>query len=159
MTDMKNHEQFSLPSGPGQSANQDVDFVSSGNIARTDKTLNIKDFYSFNDIEARISRGQKFNRTPFLTTAGNATYSVAAQDFLIGITGLAGAPTIGLPLPSLAGIGKHFIIKDEAGGAATTAITIRSAGEKNIDGSSTSTITTNYGSKSYYTDGANWFTK
>ena len=56
------------------------------------------------------------------------------------------------------GNGKTYIIKDEIGGAATTTITVRSAGEENIDGASSATLTTNYTVKSFYSDGANWFT-
>ena len=162
MTNMKNHEQFNIPK-PSLPVNISErgqrDFESSPSILRTDKTLNIKDFYSFNDQEFRNSKGQRFSRTPFTVSAVNAVYSVAAQDFLIGIPSLVFAPSIGLPLPSFTGPNKHYIVKDEAGGAATTTITITSEGEKNIDGASSATITTNYGAKEFYTDGANWFTK
>jgi hypothetical protein len=74
------------------------------------------------------------------------------------VTALAVATTIGLPLPSLVGTGKTFIIKDEVGGATTTNITIASEGEKTIDGSSSTTLSTNYQFKQFYSDGSNWFT-
>lgn len=130
------------------------DFYGNSNLIKTFKNLSIKDFYSFGEIEVFLNRGQKFKRTGVF----GSVYSVATTEYLIGITSLATAPNIGLPHPATVGAGKTFIIKDEAGGAATTTITVSSAGEKNIDGASTATITTNYGSKSFYCDGANWFT-
>lgn len=120
--------------------------------------LNIKDVFTGNTSEFIQRKGQKFSRTE----VRGALYSIGASEFLIGIAQLGGdlasAPSVGLPLPSLVGTGKTFIVKDEAGGCATTTITVRSAGEKTIDGASTSTITTNYGSKQFYSDGANWYT-
>ena len=145
------HKQFY-----GES-NSEKDFISSPTVTRTEKNLNIKNFYEFNDQEARFGKGQKFNRTPFSTLNGSV-YSVAVQDYLIGVTSLSYAASVGLPKPSLVGPGKTYIVKDEAGGATTTTITVRSAGEESIDGAGTSTITTNYASKGYYSDGASWFT-
>lgn len=138
---------------------QNNDFTSAGNIARTDKDLNVKDSFIHTDVETKMLRGQKFRRTAISTLIFGSVYSVSSSEFLLAITSLSYAPTIGLPRPTIVGEGKTFIVKDEVGGAATTTITIRSAGEENIDGVSTSTITTNYGLREFYTDGANWFTK
>lgn len=138
--------------------NTSPSFIETPTLIKTQKSLNIKDFYVFNDQEYINRKGQKFNRTAFSTLLSGSVYSASTSDFLIGITHLSYAPNIGLPLPSLVGSGKTFIVKDEAGGAATTTITISSAGEKTIDGASTSTLTTNYQSKGFYSDGANWFT-
>ncbi len=147
------HQQFNLPDeDPNAKPEQ---YGQSANVERIDKTLSVKDFYIFNDNEAINRKGQKFNR---LGVSGS-NYTVTSQDFLIGITSLILAPSIGLPRPSLAGNGKNYIVKDEVGGAATTTITVRSEGEATIDGASSSTITTNYGSKEYYTNGVSWFTK
>lgn len=128
--------------------------LKSANILRTDKTLSIKERFVVGDREVKIDSGQRFRRIG----VSSSLYSLTTNDYLIGVTSLSLAPSIGLPIPSLAGTGKTFIIKDEAGGAATTTITIRSEGEKNIDGATTATITTNYGAKQFYSDGANWFT-
>lgn len=143
------HEQYQHDPQP----EQQQDFVSTANVARTDKDLIIKDFHVFNNIEAQLLRGQKVFRTGVGTT-----YSTALIDYLIGVTSLANAPTIGLPRPKLAGRGKIYVVKDEVGGAATTTITVVSQGEETIDGSANTTLTTNYQAKRFYTDGANWFT-
>ena len=124
------------------------------NIKRIDADFLVKDYYEMNDTEFRNIRGQKFATT----SVSGSVYSMAATEYLIGITSLALAPTIGLPRPQLVGKGKTFIVKDEAGGAATTTITIQSVGEESIDGASSATIITNYGSRTFYTNGANWFT-
>jgi hypothetical protein len=130
------------------------DWKSSPNVTRTDKTLVVKDLFIVNDTEAQLLRGQRIRRT----VVSSSLYTSSASDFIIGVTNLGVAPTIGLPLPSLAGNGKSYIIKDEAGGAATTTITIRSDGEKTIDGATSTTLTTNYQSKRFYSDGSQWFT-
>ncbi len=153
------HQQYNLPDQAETLNPQSQDFISSGNVTRTDKTLNVKNKFVVTDAETIDLQGQIFKRTSFSTLILGSVYSVATSDFLIGVTSLSYAPSIGLPRPLLAGQGKTFIVKDEVGGAATTTITVRSAAEETIDGAATSTITTNYGSKSYYSDGANWFTK
>lgn len=153
---VSDHQQYNLPNF---TQIHQQDFVSSGNITRTDKTLNVKDKFIANDKEVINKIGQTFGRTEFSTLVFGSVYTVATSDYLVGITSLSYAPSVGLPRPRDIGVGKNYIVKDEVGGAATTTITIRSAGEENIDGAGTSTITTNYGTKDFYTDGANWFTK
>ena len=135
------------------------DFESTPTVVYTAKTIDIKHFYEFNDTELINRKGQKFNRTGFSTVLSGSVYSVAVQDYLIGITSISYAASVGLPKPSLVGSGKTYIVKDEVGGANTTTITVRSAAEENIDGAGTSTIVTAYGSKEYYSDGQSWFTK
>lgn len=155
-SDGSSHTQASL-SQPLNPVGQD--FVSSPNVFRLDKTLNIKDRIILNDKELVNKIGQTFGRTAFSTLVSGSVYTVSTSDYLIGITSLSYAPFVGLPRPRDVGPGKAYIIKDEVGGAATTTITIQSDGYETIDGASTSTITTNYGTRDLYTDGANWFTK
>lgn len=123
-------------------------------VIKTAKDLSIKNLFNVTNRETYQNHGQKFKRIG----VSNVTYTAAANDFLIGVTSLVSASTIGLPDPRSVGMGKHYIIKDEVGGAGTTTITIHSEGEKTIDGTATSTLTTNYEAKQFYTDGANWFT-
>lgn len=145
---------------PEQKENPQQDWVSSPNVTRTDKTLVVKDFFIVDDTNMRALKGQIINRKVFGSNSTlSSVYTMAATDFLLGVTSLAYTPSVGLPLPSLVGIGKTYIVKDEAGGAATTTITIQSDGEKTIDGASSTTLTTNYQAKSFYSDGSNWFTK
>lgn len=145
-----NHSTTKVPQGLLPS-----DFeLKAPNTLKTAKDLYIKEVFGVTNTESFQKKGQRFGRT----VVSSATYTTTVSDYLMGITSLSLAPTIGLPRPSLVGIGKTFIVKDEVGGAATTTITIRSAGEETIDGASTSTITTNYGAKSFYTNGSNWFT-
>lgn len=152
------HKQYNLePEEKNPNLPMGQDFTSSPNVTRTDKTLVIKDFYIANDNEFINKRGQKVGRLAIDTRVTGAVYSSAAQDYLIGLTHLSYAPIIGLPKPSLAGIGKVYLVKDEVGGATTTTITIVSDGEKLIDGATSATISANYDSKGFYTDGANWF--
>lgn len=129
------------------------DFYSSPNLIRTDRDFVVKDVLHVSDDSARLLRGQVVSRT---AVSGN--YSTAVSDYLIGVTSLAVAANIGLPRPKNVGVGRIYVVKDESGGAGSTTITVRSEGEETIDGATTSTLTTNYQSRSYYTNGANWLT-
>lgn len=144
------HEQHYLDNSP----TPEQDFVSAANVTRTDKDFIVKNFFNFTNTEFNNQKGQKFARVG----VRGATYSMAASEFLVGITALAVAPTLGLPRPKLVGAGKSFIVKDEVGGAATTTITVVSQGEETIDGAANTTLTANFQAKRFYTDGANWFT-
>lgn len=137
-----------------ESAHQpEQDFISAPRLIRTDKDLSVKEFYTFTDVESTNKKGQKFARTAFT----GSIYSTTTSDYLIAVTSLSTTVTVGLPRPKLVGVGKTFIVKDEVGGAATTSISVVSQGEETIDGSASYTISNNYQSNSFYTDGANWF--
>lgn len=153
MNKMEEHTQYNLKTfGKTNVNNNSSDFISTPNVARTDKDFIIKDFYILNNTEFINKKGLKVNRI-----ATGINYSVTLIDYLVVVNSVATTITIGLPRPLLAGVGKSYIVKDEAGGASGTTITIVSAGEENIDGASSTTLSSNYASKSFYTDGANWF--
>lgn len=177
---IKQHKQFNLPYQASEMAREKTETVfeahqqyylqpkvqqtpttpgiDSPNIYRLDKTLNIKDQIILNDVQLVNKLGLTIAHKVFSSSTGNSVYSIATNEYLLGITSVADAPTVGLPKPSLAGVGKTFIVKDASGGAGTTTITIVSVGEETVDGASSKTITANYGSVHLYTDGANWFT-
>lgn len=155
---MIEHKQYNLEIKAKQLTQNQMG-QDSPNVFRLDKTLNIKDKFILNDNEFINKRGFTLNRLAVSSSTGDSVFTIAVSDYLVGVTSLADAPSIGLPRPKDVGVGKNYIIKDEVGGAGTTTITIRSAGEENIDGASTSTIITNYGTRDLYSDGANWFTK
>lgn len=129
------------------------DFEGSPSTAHTPKNLSAKGSFFADEKEVHQKLGQRFNRT----TISGASYSVALNEYLVAVDNLVLAPTIGLPRPRLAGVGKTYIVKDEIGGAASTTITIVSQGEELIDGASSKTMTNNYEALEFYTDGANWF--
>ena len=84
-----------------------------------------------------------------------ATYTAKAGDRLIGVN-RAGAVTITLPTAEVRK-GRFYTIKDESGAAATNNITVSTEGSQTIDGSATDVISDNFGGKTYYSDGTNWF--
>jgi hypothetical protein len=49
------------------------------------------------------------------------------------------------------------MIKDESGSAATNNITISTEGSENIDGATTAVLAEDYGNRTIYSDGSNWF--
>ena len=85
-----------------------------------------------------------------------ATYTARAGDRVIGVN-RAGAVTITLPTAEVR-TGRTYTIKDESGSAATNNITVATEGAETIDGSTTDAVSENYGAKTYYSDGSNWFT-
>ena len=84
-----------------------------------------------------------------------ATYTAKAGDRVIGVN-RAGTATITLPTAEVRK-GRIYTVKDESGAANSNNITVDTEGSETIDGSATDTINVNYESKSYYSDGANWF--
>ena len=88
-------------------------------------------------------------------TVSSSTYTAKAGDRVIGVN-YAGAATITLPT-SQNHSGRSYTIKDESGAAAANNISVATEGVETIDGAATDTISENYGSKTYYSDGSNWF--
>ena len=84
-----------------------------------------------------------------------ATYTAKGGDRLIGVN-RAGVVTVTLPTAQV-NKGRSYTIKDESGAAASNNITVATEGSENIDGAATDTISENYGAKTYYSDGSNWF--
>ena len=92
------------------------------------------------------------------TTVGVSAYDVLATDEMLHTTySPSGAITIDLKTAQLID-GRVVHIKDAGGNAGSNNITITTEGSETIDGSSTASITDNYGALSIYSDGTNWFT-
>ena len=89
------------------------------------------------------------------TAVTGVAYTAKAGDRVIGVN-RAGIVTITLPTAQVRP-GRIYTIKDESGAAATNNITVATEGSETIDGSATDVINVNYESKSYYSDGTNWF--
>lgn len=68
----------------------------------------------------------------------------------------AGRVTVTLPTTEVSLV-RVYTIKDESGAAGTNNITVATEGAEIIEGSATHVINVNYESKSYYSDGTNWF--
>ena len=106
-------------------------------------------------------QSQDFHRPPLRSVReayaniATATYTAKAGDRLIGVD-RAGAVTITLPTAEVRK-GRVYTVKDESGAAATNNITVATEGAETIDGSATDVINVNYESKSYYSDGSNWY--
>jgi hypothetical protein len=100
-----------------------------------------------------LAGSQRVGRTGVST----ATYTILLTDYIIGVTRTsAGACAITLPSAIVAGAGRVYIIKDEAGLSGTNPITV-TATAGNIDGVASFTIDGNYNAFSFYSDGTNWF--
>lgn len=90
------------------------------------------------------------------TAVADTAYSALSTDVIIAYSTLTAGRQITL-LAASAVSGQIFIIKDEAGAAATYTITIATV-SGNIDGAATKTITSNYGVVRVYSNGTNYFT-
>jgi hypothetical protein len=99
-----------------------------------------------------MPQGEAKGRTPV-----TLNYTVLPTDRKVCYTALAAARAVTLPVASSM-TGKVITVKDEAGAAATNNITVSVASSGTIDGASTSVINTNYGFKTYYSNGTQWFT-
>jgi len=109
-----------------------------------------------NTVEIASSTGQGFEDRVGI----NATsYTVGANVSYVGVRNTTLPVTVSLSgiLANAANSGRKVTIKDESGGAGTTAITV-SAGGLNIDGTATPyMINTNYGSVTLVFDGNDWY--
>lgn len=97
--------------------------------------------------------GQYMQRTAITAASGTA----AVTDSYIGVN-RAGVVTVNLPAAATAGSGAVLVIHDESGAANTNNITIDGNSSETIDGSTTNTISTAYGTQRLICDGSNWFT-
>lgn len=129
---------------------QQQDFVSTPNLARTDKDLIIKDFYTFNNIEFNNKKGQKVGYTKVFTT-----YTALTTDYYLGCVQTS-TMTLQLPPITIVGKGKKYTIKDESGTAATNIITVNGYNSELFDGASSTQISTNYGSITVISSDSYW---
>ena len=88
-------------------------------------------------------------------TVTSARYAARAGQRLIGINH-PGPATIVLPAGQLRA-GRSYTVKDESGAASANPITVATEGTATIDGAAQDVIAADYGGKTYYSDGANWF--
>jgi len=120
--------------------------------------------YGITDI---YTTGETYSKTQtdssFASKAGNFSYvQKTTQKFnstdvyIIGDDYNGTGRTITL-MSAYAVVGKVYLIQDEVGNAAANNITIQTQGLETINGSSTKTISTNYGTSFLYCDGTNWF--
>lgn len=90
---------------------------------------------------------------PTVVTAAG-TYAALPTDSVIIINKTAGAATT-VNLSSTLNTGRVVIIKDGKGDAGTNNITVQGNG-KNIDGSASATISSNFGAARYIYNGTQW---
>jgi hypothetical protein len=99
---------------------------------------------------AYFGSGQQVNRT-----AVTASTTTATASYYFGCDTL-GADTITLQTADTVA-GRIIIVKDEGGNAAAQNITVDTQGGETIDGNATDTLNVNYQSRTYISDGTNWF--
>ncbi len=86
----------------------------------------------------------------------DTNYTTTADDCIVSVDSTGGAVTITLGSASVAA-GKIVVIKDAGGSANSNNITIDTEGSETIDGSASTSITSDYGVVRLYSDGTNWF--
>ena len=85
-----------------------------------------------------------------------ANYTLAKDDYIIGVDTSGGAFTIALPDASTLSAGQLFVIKDERGRAATNNLTISASTDgQSIDGNNTIVLDADSAALSVYTNGSN----
>jgi microcystin-dependent protein len=92
--------------------------------------------------------------TPVLSKAANYTAVVGDLGKVINVDATGGAVTITLPTAATAGDGGQFYIRKTD--ASANAVTVQAVGADTINGSSTSTISTQYGAKGIVSNGSIW---
>jgi len=108
---------------------------------------------TFNGTIFAVNSGVVFKRR----TITNSD-SIGASDYYIGVANsTAGGISVTLPDASTLTNGQTFIIKDEAGNAATYNITINTTSAQTIDGVTSVLLTSPYAAINLYTNGSNKF--
>lgn len=93
-----------------------------------------------------------------VTTVNAATYNLALTDHILHVTYTSTAAVTNLQLMTASvASGRVIHIKDAGGNASANNITITTEGAETIDGSATYTLSTDYESVSFYSNGTNWF--
>lgn len=90
-------------------------------------------------------------------TGDGSDYTVKDNDYMVGADTNDSALTVTIPSSVIAQEGRVIIVNDEGGNAGTNNITVATEGSENIDGSSSGSISTNYGTLALYSDGSNLF--
>jgi hypothetical protein len=102
----------------------------------------------------RIAKVTAGHVTSVATTG--ATYTVLAYDRIIQCDTSSTVVEVDLPAVAISS-GRRLVIHDKSGNAAANNITIDGNGAETINGAATATISTNYGSRIIYCDGAAWY--
>lgn len=95
-----------------------------------------------------------YPRDPLITA--NTTVSDAGHIYPVDTSGAAVTVTLA---SAMVADGAHVTVNDEGGSAGTNAVTLATEGSETIDGATSQSIGSNYGTLSLYSDGTNWFTK
>jgi hypothetical protein len=120
---------------------------------RVTRTINIGNFqvgYPGNERELVLVGGAQLS----VRTITTPISTLSSHDLLVNVNATA-ATTINLPQGNK---GQWYIIKDANGNAATYNITVIPSNSQTIDGSSSMTINTNYGSNMIVWNGTGWIT-
>lgn len=95
-------------------------------------------------------------RMATVTNVNVSPYDIASSDYIVSVD--SSVIPISIRLPSaVTHATKIVIIKDAGGSANTNNITVTSPTAGTMDGVATQTISSNYGSLTFYSDGTDWF--
>lgn len=84
-------------------------------------------------------------------------YSVVLTDYYLGVDTTGNTVELTLPAASTTTEGQTYVVKDEGGNAAANIITIVRSASDTIDGETSATIESPYGSLLLYSNGSHWF--
>lgn len=127
---------------------------------------------SFNDFkksyfgdDSRQNRLNTYSRLGYLprTEIDDTNYTLLTEDVLVAYTALSASRTITLPsAATLVATGPNnkvnsFIVKDETGSASTYNIVLQPTGGELFDGAANYTISSDFGSVQFYTEGTAFF--
>jgi len=87
------------------------------------------------------------------SSSGDADATIPSSSNYHGVTALTAGRTLTLFDVNLLDDGEPFVVQDESGSAGTHNITIQRAGAQTINGTTSVTISSNYGRKTFFKRG------
>jgi len=127
-------------------------FDSGQSIVRSKKDFQVKSFLvGEKEITSKLGVIGRFSLV-------SQDYTIALDDYIIGVDDTTLTRTLTLPSARYAGLGRSYILKDISGSAASTTIAVTPQTDELINGDTGSSINTNFGTLKLFSDGSNWFT-
>jgi hypothetical protein len=136
--------KFGAIDGPGGDGRSDIVRINTGSVAGTGM-VEVTGSLSVSGTQGTFYQYSGLNYFPTIVKSLTPGYTASISDYIIAVSASSG---VGIEFPA-SQFGKAYIVKDVSGSATTDNISITAAGGALINGSSTYTINSDFGSAQF----------